>query len=114
MSITRYYTETVVLYSPTTATSSTSTSTWAWGTEPGWSTAPTTIKAAVNPTSGRVAFAGEKETLFAGYKLFCSDTVALAAHDKAVYAGSTYDVIFVKDTLDRGHHKLAYLKDVDG
>lgn len=79
--------------------------------EPGFTTAGTSFNAAINPVSGTVRLSGGKDTLYANYKLFCSDTVAIAVHDRVVYAGSSYDVGFVKDTLNKGHHKLVYLVD---
>lgn len=102
MSIGDYYTETAVYYSQATSTG--------WGSESGFTTAGTTFLAAINPVSGNVRIAAGRETLFADYKVFCSDTVSLANHDKVVYSGDTYDCVFVKDTLNKGHHKLSYLK----
>lgn len=101
--ISDYYTETVTFASPTTSTG------WA---EPGYASASSTFSAAVNPAGGRVLIGGEKEAAFADYKLFCSDTVALAVHDRVHYGSLYFDVIFVKDTLNMGHHKVAYLKKV--
>jgi head-tail adaptor len=86
-----------------------STSVLAWA-EPGFS-AGTTFSAAINPVSGSVRLSAGKDTLFADYKLLCSDTVAISVHDRVVYSGSSMDVVFVKYTLNKGHHKLVYLKD---
>jgi hypothetical protein len=106
VSISDYYTETAVYYSQATSTG--------WGSESGFSTAGTTFSAAINPVSGNVRIAAGREALFADHKVFCSDTVSLDVHQKVVYAGDTYDCVFVKDTLNMGHHKLAYLKVRDG
>jgi hypothetical protein len=100
--ITDYYTQSAVIYARTTSTT--------WGTEPGWSTAPTTVAAAINPSSGRIAFAGQKDTPIADHKMFCGSTVSIAAGNKVTCGGSTFDVVFVKDTLAMGHHKTVYLK----
>ena len=102
--ISDFYTETVTFVAPTTSTG--------WGTEPGWGTASSTFTAAMNPYTGNVILAGSKETAFADYKMFCSDTVAIAEHDRVHYGSLYFDVVFVKDTLDMGHHKLVYLKKV--
>lgn len=95
-----YYTESVVLYSQTTSTG--------WGSESGWS-AGSTILAAVNPASGRESFTAGKDVAYADYKLYCSDTVSITDRQRVVYAGDTYDVRFVKDTFDMGHHKKVLL-----
>ena len=99
--ISDYYTETVVLLTQSTSTG--------WGNEPGWSTSGTTVSAAVNPASGRETFAGMKETQMVSYKMYCSDTVTIDDSYRVQYAGDTFDVIFVKDTLNMGHHKTVYL-----
>jgi len=101
-----YYTESAAFVTAATSTG--------WGSESGWSTSPSTFTAAINPVSGDVRLAGGKETLFATHKLFCSDTVALVDGARVRYSGDTFDVVFVKDTLDRGHHKLVYLRDRNG
>ena len=101
MSLEDYYTESATYKRRTTAS--------AW-TEPGWGTA-VAFTAAINPVSGNVRLASGKDTLFADYKLLCSDTVAILVHDRVVYSGSSMEVVFVKDTLNKGHHKLVYLKD---
>lgn len=101
--ISNYYTETVTYAARKVST------TWAEG---GYATSSSSFSAAVNPTSGRILIGGEKDAGFADYKLFCSDTVALAVHGRVHYGSDYFDVVFVKDTLDMGHHKLAYLKKV--
>ena len=106
MSISDYYTETAVYYSRATSTG--------WGSESGYTTAGTTFVAAINPVSGNVRIAAGRETLFADHKVFCESTVGLEVHQKVIYSGDTYDCVFVKDTFDRGHHKLGYLRVRDG
>ena len=104
--ISDYYTQSAAFVNATTSTG--------WGSESGWSTSPSTFAAAINPVSGDVRLAGRKETLFATHKLFCSDTVAFAEGARVQYSGDTLDVVFVKDTLNKSHHKLAYLRDRNG
>ena len=95
-----YYTQSPVIYTQTTGD---------WGTEPTWGT-PTTISAAVNPAGGHESFSAGGQTAFADYKLFCSDTVSLNDRQRVVSTeGTTFDVVFVKDTLNRGHHKKVLL-----
>ena len=96
-----YYTESAVIYSLTTSTG--------WGSETAF-TAGSTISAAINPASGNERFSAGKVTEFADYKLYCSDTVSLNATQRIVYAGSTFEVGFVKDTFDKSHHKKVMLR----
>ena len=103
--IERFYTETLTYVSPTTSTAS-------WGTEPGWSTAATTFAGAINPISGAILLRNDKETPRADYKLFCSSTVGLAEHCRVRWGGSSFEVVFVKNTLDMGHHKMVPLKKI--
>lgn len=100
MSIEDYYTETVILTSQTTSTG--------WGSEGGYSTAGTSVSASVNPITGMERYAADRKTLFADYKLHCSDTVSIDETYRAVWGGKTLDVVFVKDTLNMGHHKTVY------
>ena len=98
-----YYTESVGIYAQSTSTG--------WGSEPA-RTLSVTISAAMNPASGQESWAGGKQTAFIDWKLFCSDTVSIAVTDRVVYAGDTMEVVFVKDTLDMGHHKRVLLQNV--
>ena len=99
-----FYTQSVVLVSPATSTSS-------WS-EPGWSTSPTTFSAAVNPNSGAILLRNGKETPRADYKLFCGSSISIAEHDRVRWSGSSFEVVFVKNTLAMGHHKTALLKKI--
>ena len=95
-----YYTASPVIYSMTTDD---------WGTEPTWA-AGSTIAAALNPASGREQYSAGRVTAYADYKLFCSDTVSLTDKQRIVSTeGTTFEVVFVKDTLNRGHHKKVLL-----
>ncbi len=69
-----------------------------------------TISCAINPVSGSEFFAGGRTDVFADYKLFCSDTVAINEQNRVAWAGQDFNVVFVKDTFNMGHHKLVYLK----
>ena len=100
MSIETYYTQSPVIYSMTTSTG--------WGGEPAWS-AGSTIAAAVNPSNGREQYSAGRVTAYADYKMYCSDTVSLDVNDRIVYGGDTFEVVFVKDTLNKGHHKKVLL-----
>ena len=101
MSIEDFYTETVKIV--------TVTNPGAFSTS-AKSESCSTAKAAVNPVSGMERFAGGHNDVFADYKLFCSDTVTLTESNRVLYGSDYYNVVFVKDTLNMGHHKLAYLK----
>ncbi len=83
-----------------------------WGTETVWTTGTSAAKAvALNPVSGRELILGEKKTALFDYKMFCSSTVSLNEKNRVKSTGGNiYDVVFVKDTLAKGHHKLVYLK----
>ena len=100
MSIEHYYTERPVIVSHTTSTG--------WSNEPGWGSA-TTIDAAVNPSDGNERFSAGKVTRYADYKMYCSDTVSIGVTDRVRYGGDTFEAVFVKDTLNRGHHKKVLL-----
>jgi len=102
--ISDYYTQSVSLMSRTTGP--------VWGTETAWSTGTSAAKAAaLNPVSGRELILGEKKTAQFDYKMFCSSTVSLDEKNRIKSTGGhIYDVVFVKDTLAKGHHKLVYLK----
>ena len=104
MSIENYYTETVKIVTVTAPGD--------FSTEAGSESCSTAL-AAVNPNTGREQFAGGRNDVFADYKMFCSDTVTITEQNRVLYAGSYYNVVFVKDTLNKGHHKLSFLqKDV--
>lgn len=101
MSIANYYTETVKIV---TVTNPSDFSTAAV------SRSCSTASAAVNPVSGSKQFAGGHNEVYADYKMFCSDTVTITSTNQVLYASEYYNVVFVKDTLNKGHHKLVYLK----
>ena len=101
MSIENYYTETVKIV---TVSNPTDFSTSAK------SESCSTAMAAVNPVSGTELFAAGHNDLIADYKMFCSDSVSIDETKRVLYAGSYYNVVFVKDTLNMGHHQLVYLK----
>jgi len=99
--ISDYYTESAVVLSRSTST--------------GWGSAITygsgsTIECAINPVAGLERFPAERRELMADYKLFCSDTVSIDETKRVTYSGDTFDVVFVKDTLNMGHHKKVLMK----
>jgi hypothetical protein len=83
-----------------------------WGTETAWSTGTSKAKVGwLNPVAAGEHIVGEKKTVLFDYKLFCSSTVDLDERKRIKSTDSHYyDVVFVKDTLGKGHHLLAYLK----
>lgn len=84
-----------------------------WGVETGWSTSASVdaIACRVNPVSGLERYAEDKQTVFATHKLYCRSTEAITVSDRIKYDGTTYGVVFVKDTLGLGHHLTVYLKE---
>ncbi len=104
MSIQDYYTETGYVQVVTTSTAWDSTDSWA---------SSSTILCAVNPTGGAEIFVGEKETVYADYKLFCDDTVTIDETRRFKWDNQLFDIVFVKDTFNMGHHKKVDLKKRD-
>jgi len=96
MSISDYYTQSIVITSQSTSTG--------WGSEGSWES-PSSADAAVNPISGLEKYAADRKTLFADWKIFCSDTVSVDEGDRIAWSSKTLDVVHVKDTLQKGHHK---------
>lgn len=82
-----------------------------WGTETAWSTGTSKSKAGwLNPVSAREMILGDKKTVLFDYKLFCSSTESINERHRIKSGSNIYDVVFVKDTLAKGHHLLLYLK----
>ena len=96
MAISDYYTQSIVITSQSTSTG--------WGSEGSWGS-PSSADAAVNPISGLEKYAADRKTLFADWKIFCSDTVSVDEGDRIAWSSKTLDVVHVKDTLQKGHHK---------
>ena len=69
-----------------------------------------TAVAAVNPVSGRDYFAQGQNFPHADYKLFTTATITES--NQVTWSSKRFDVVFVKNTLNRNHHNLAYLKRV--
>lgn len=82
--------------------------TGAWGSTNAESCA--TIACALNPASGDEIFIAEREGLFADYKMYCAATVSIDETKDFKEGSNRYDVIFVKDTFNMGHHKKVMLK----
>ena len=106
--IDNYYTESISIMSRSTGT--------AWGTGVAWATSVNTeaFKAAINPMGGQEVLSADKKTVLADYKLFCSDTVSFYERDHLKWGTKTFDVVFIKDTLNMGHHKNVLLKELNG
>ena len=106
--IDNYYVESVSIMSRTTSTG--------WNTEVAWTTSAAVepFLAAVNPMGGAEVLSGDKKTVLADYKLFCSDTVDFTERDRLKWGSKTFDVVFIKDTLNFGHHKNVLLKELNG
>ena len=82
-----------------------------WGTETAWSTGTSKAKAGwLNPVSAGEMISADKKTVLFDYKLFCSSTVDISEVNRVKNGTNIYDVVFVKDTLMKGHHLLVYLK----
>lgn len=67
-------------------------------------TSATTIACSMNPVSGGERFAGGKNDVFIDYKMHCSSTVTINEQKRILWSGTYYDVVFVKNTLQMGHH----------
>ena len=101
MSLSDYYTQSIVIYSRTTSTG--------WGSESGYSTAGTSAAASVNMLSERESIGLDRERAHALYRMHMSDTVSITPSCKVVWSGTTLNVVKVKDTLQMGHHKNVLL-----
>ena len=101
MSIENYYTETVKVIT-ITAPDQFSTADFVESCS--------TAKAAMNPTNGIETFTGGHNEVFADYKMFVSSTVSVAENQRVRWNSKELNVVFVKNTLNKGHHKLAFLK----
>ena len=84
-----------------------------WGGETAWTTSALAgpVMGRMNPVSGVEHMSGDKRTLFADHKFYCSATEAIDETDRLKWNGDTYEVVFVKDTLGLGHHKTVYVKE---
>ena len=69
-----------------------------------------TAIAAVNPFSGDKRFAAGQNWPFADYKAFMGSSVAVTENTPIDWDGTRYNVVFVKNTLAMGHHKLVYMQ----
>jgi hypothetical protein len=106
--IDNYYTESISIMTRTTSTG--------WNDEVAWSTSALVdpFLGAINPMGGHEVLAEDKKTVLADWKLFCSDTVNFYERDHLKWSGKTFDVVFIKDTFNFGHHKNVLLKKLDG
>ena len=102
MAIEDYYTETITKITVTNSTDDFSTA--------DQTLTSATFSGAINPRNGAEFFAGGRNFPDADYKLFCSDTVTLDEQDRIRWSGSTFNIVFVKDTFNMAHHKLCLLK----
>lgn len=102
MSLRDYYTETIKVVTVTPPDQ--------FSTSSG-SRSCSTAAAAVNPVGGIETFSGGRNEVFADYKVFVSSTVTVTEADEITWSSKRFNVVFVKDTLDRGHHKLVLMKE---
>jgi len=102
VSIEDYYTETIKVVSITNSTNEFST------VKPAESCS--TFMGAINPSNGAEYFTAGRNFPDADYKLFCSDDVSIDEQDRILWGGDTFNVVFVKDTFNMGHHKKVLLK----
>lgn len=99
-----YYTETVYVQKLTTSATFGAIGTWSDSS---------TVSAAMNPVKAGERFQGEKQSLFAEYKMFCGTTVTIDETRRVKWNDESYDVVLVKDTLGQGHHYNVMLKRTD-
>ena len=99
-----YYTETVHVQKLTTSATFGAAGTWSDSS---------TVSAAVNPVRAHERFQGEKQSLFADYKMFCGSSVTIDETRRVKWDSRSYDVVLVKDTLNREHHLNVMLKRTD-
>jgi len=83
-------------------------STGAWGTT-GSRTTAAVFLAAVN-LAGKELYADDKRTVFYDAKFYCPASVCLSYGDKLSIDNSDYNIISIKNTLNKGHHQKVLLK----
>ena len=101
MSIANHYDQTIKVIT-VTAPAQFATSTY--------SESCSTELAYMNPSNGIESFTGGRNEIFADYKAFMSSTVTINETHRVRWSGKDYNVIFVKNTGQRAHHKLVFLK----
>ena len=85
-------------------------------TEPGqFSTAAgaescATASAAINPVSGTEVDAGGGNMAFADYRAYMSSTVSIDTTNRLLWGSTYFNVLFVKDTMQMGHHLTVFLR----
>lgn len=101
MSLRDYFTETIKVVTVTAPAQFSSLA---------YSESCSTARAAMNPVRGVESFAGGRNEVFADYKAFMSSTVTITESNRVRWGSKELNVVFVKDTLNMGHHKLVFLK----
>lgn len=108
MSISDYYTQSVILLSEDTSTGG------YWDTG-GTYTTDVSIDAAVNLIASNQRFLGDNYTVRADYKVWSEPSTAIYAGRRARWDGDTFEIVEEpKDVLQRGHHIEWLLRRVDG
>jgi len=101
MSIDKYYDQTIKVITVTAPAQFSSAA---------FSESCSTATAYMNPVNGVETFTGGRNEIFADYKAFMSSTVAIDETKRVRWAGKDYNVVFVKNTGQMGHHKRVLLK----
>ena len=102
--IENYYTQSIIIQKVSTST--------AWGSTDAWGTSQS-ISGSMNPLSGNEIYVGDKENVYADYRMKCSSTVTINETRRIKWDSKIFDVIFVKNTLNMGHHLNVYLRKRD-
>ena len=109
MSISRFYTETIILLDSDSSTGGY----WSTSTGPAYSTAAS-ISAAVNLLSADETAAYDKIGFDAKYKAYSAVSTEIVAGRRCRWNSDTFDIVTdPKNTLQKDHHYRILLRDVD-
>jgi len=109
MTISNYFNKTATL------TKKTQTSQNSRG-EPLFSTATSSLSCAIQPNTGRTGegynVVDRGKVTISTHMLFCAITETISEGDTVTDGSDIYNVLLVSDDAGRGHHLLAYLRQV--
>ena len=109
MSISDFYTETLILLDFSSSTGGT----WSTSTGATWTT-DVAVKAAVNLLSGAEVADYDKMGFDARYKAYTDVSTEIVAGRRLRWNGDTFDIIMTpKNTLQKNHHLKILLRDVE-
>jgi hypothetical protein len=100
-----YYDQDVVILNYSTSTGDY----WSTSTGGHWDT-DEKVKAAVNLMGSGQKYVGDAHQILADYKLFCAPTTTLTENSRVRWDGDTFDVVELKNTLQKDAHYRALLK----